>query len=574
MPITLKNLRVLVLDCQATTANPDNGRLLEVGWAVTTAEKAQTDSLESYLVRSDGDEELPRRVTRVTGISRDVLSSPTALTPQEIWNLLVAAAQEVARVKESESCPTVIHFCRFEEPYLTRLHQELAPEIPFPFDIICTHEIAKRLLPDIPRRGLRAVAGYLGHSVPELRRAAHHVTATTFIWHHLVERLGRSLDIHTLSQLKEWIETTEASQATGRTYPMDRAMRLELPQAPGVYRMRRSNGDLLYIGKARSLHRRVNSYFQKSRHHGEHTLEMLTQARQLDVTVTETALEAALLESDEIKRFSPPYNIALREKERRIAFSTADMKEVASEPSDVHRLGPLPSEDTLRPLGTFADILDSGLPEAGEWMAGIGFLPEYAPEKECFTSGLKIFRHTHSERLSDRPALSALLSLGRDLWRERLGAEEETSSEEDEEADDEPEPEKGWNPERLASWLENLSLRSAFALRRARWLCLLSESSLAWADDSGSRKTLVVFSEGDICHREELPADASIPKPRGCDRSLRDRQRTFDILAYDRLIVATTELRRLLSEDRKVELRLSPRAALRNDKIARALEWV
>jgi hypothetical protein len=193
---------------------------------------------------------------------------------------------------------------------------------------------------------------------------------------------------------------------------------------------------------------------------------------------------------------------------------------------------------------------------------------------ECFTSGLEIFRQNHSGRLSDRPALSALLTLGRELWRERLGDEEETSPEEDEEEGGDPEPDKGWTPERLASWLESLSLRSAFVIRRARWLCLFSESSLAWGDEAGKKKTLVVFSGGDIVHREELPRDAPIPIPHGCDRSLRDRQRGFDILTYDRLIVTTTELRRLLSEGRKVEFRLSPSSLLRNDKIAKALEWV
>jgi DNA polymerase-3 subunit epsilon len=574
MPASLAKLRVLALDCQATGANPSKNRLLEVGWAVTSAEAEEPSWIESSLVLSDTDEEIPKRVSRVTGLTKDDLTSSAARTPAEIWNRLVDAADNVARTNVSETCATVIHFCRFERPYLTELHQTIAPSAPFPFDILCTHEITKRLLPDLPRRGLRAVAGYFGHSVPELRRAAHHVSATAYVWHHIVERLERDLGIHTLDALQEWIAATAASQSTGRAYPMDRATRLELPHEPGVYRMRRSNGDLLYIGKARSLHSRVNSYFQKSRHHAEHTLEMLTQAKRLDVTVTNTALEAAVLESDEIKRVSPPYNVALREKDRRIAFSSVDMTETSPEPDEVHRIGPLPSENALRPMGTFADILVRGLPEAGEGTGDLGLPPEYAPDMDCLVSGLGLFEHKHSERLGKAPHLPALLALGRDLWRERLAAKKDASTGPEEEDEDDEAAEEGWTPDRFAGWLEGLCLHSSFLIRRSRWLCLLSESCLSWSNKADDKKTLVVFTGGDITRREDLFTRAPIPTPPGYSMPHRERQSAFDVGTYDRLIVVTAELRRLLSEGRKTELKLSPKASLKNEQIAKVLQWV
>jgi DNA polymerase-3 subunit epsilon len=564
----------LVLDCQATGANPDKSRLLEVGWTLTSADGQTPATPESYLVRSDGKEEIPRRVKRVTGITADDLASSSALTPEQIWERLATAARNVVRANETETCPTVIHFARFEGPYLNELHRELSPTTAFPFDIICTHEIVKRILPDVPRRGLRAIAGYFGHTVPELRRAVHHVIATAFIWHHLVEKLGETQGVHTLDELRQWIMTTDGSSSTGRTYPMSPVIRFELPDRPGVYRMRRSNGDLLYIGRARSLHRRVNSYFQKRRHHAEHTLEMLTQARQLDVTVTETALEAAVLESDEIKRFSPPYNVALREGDRRVAFSSKDLRKASPEPDEVHRIGPLPSEATLQPFRTVADILEQGHLEnleLEEWLPRLGLVPEYAPEMGCFGSGFEMFRQKHAHRWLHCSALQALTALGRDLWRERLNVKEEPPLEEDEK-----ESEKGWTPDKIVTWLENLSLRGAFFIRRSRWLCLLSESSLAWERRGVSepKKTLAIFSEGTITEREDLRLDVPIPAPPDWGKSPRDRQRSFDITTYDRLIVVTTELRRLLAENRKVELRLSPSSLLQNDQIAKALEWV
>jgi len=64
------------------------------------------------------------------------------------------------------------------------------------------------------RKSLRAIAGYFGHSVPELRRSAHHIAATAFIWRHLVQLLAEK-GIDTLAELKEWLKKTSAKPPVG-----------------------------------------------------------------------------------------------------------------------------------------------------------------------------------------------------------------------------------------------------------------------------------------------------------------------------------------------------------------------
>jgi DNA polymerase III subunit epsilon len=88
-----------------------------------------------------------------------------------------------------------------------------------------------------------------------------------------------------------------------RVFPMPAAIRQALADKPGVYRMRSLGGDLLYIGKAKSLKKRVTSYFRSKAPHPEHILEMLSQAQNIDFSLTESALEAAVLETDEIKDY-------------------------------------------------------------------------------------------------------------------------------------------------------------------------------------------------------------------------------------------------------------------------------
>ncbi|WP_119166900.1 excinuclease ABC subunit UvrC [Algihabitans albus] len=85
-----------------------------------------------------------------------------------------------------------------------------------------------------------------------------------------------------------------------------------LPLAPGVYRMLNARGDPLYVGKARSLKRRVTAYTQLSKL-PRRLQRMVAETVALEVTTTHTEVEALLLESNLIKRFMPRYNVLLRD---------------------------------------------------------------------------------------------------------------------------------------------------------------------------------------------------------------------------------------------------------------------
>ncbi len=86
----------------------------------------------------------------------------------------------------------------------------------------------------------------------------------------------------------------------------------QLPNGPGVYRMLNSDGDVLYVGKARSLKKRVSNYAQ-GRLHSNRLTRMVRETTHMEFVTTRTEVEALLLEANLIKRLRPRFNVLLRD---------------------------------------------------------------------------------------------------------------------------------------------------------------------------------------------------------------------------------------------------------------------
>jgi excinuclease ABC subunit C len=85
-----------------------------------------------------------------------------------------------------------------------------------------------------------------------------------------------------------------------------------LPEKPGIYKHLDEDGKILYIGKAKSLKNRVNSYF-RGRHDNQRLQNLVMQVRRIEFMVTDTEYEALLLENTLIKKEQPKYNINLKD---------------------------------------------------------------------------------------------------------------------------------------------------------------------------------------------------------------------------------------------------------------------
>ncbi len=86
-----------------------------------------------------------------------------------------------------------------------------------------------------------------------------------------------------------------------------------LPDTPGIYKYYDKEKNLIYIGKAKSLKKRVSSYFNKQQYENRKTAVMVSKIADIQFTLVETEIDALLLENSLIKKFQPKFNINLKD---------------------------------------------------------------------------------------------------------------------------------------------------------------------------------------------------------------------------------------------------------------------
>lgn len=536
---SLSALQVLVLDCQASGATPAHGDLLEVGWAVGDAACDRVPP-RAHWIRPETERPVSRAVRKLTGWDDTCLEE--AIDPAVAWSLVHDDASH-ARGERPGAIPTVIHFARFELAFLRHLHARArGASEPFPLDTVCLHAIGARLFPDLPRRNLRALAGHLGHSPDLRRRALGHVDASAFIWRAIVPRL-EDAGVCTWDELKVWLEAPAPSSRgrnAKRVFPMPASRRKALPDGPGVYRFLRPNGDVLYVGKAMSVKRRVASYFT-GKSAGERTLEMLSQAHDIAVTETASPLEAALLETDEIKRLDPPYNVQLRAGDRTAWFASSSWSSSVPSPDPEHRVGPLPSQNALRGIAAMRALVEGARADDPLRAAAVGVPVSFGPEAALFDEVWATFASEH------------LGGPGAARTRILRAACRIVPAERDEDA-----ALDGWDEPTVRRHLERTLVAEGLLVRRARLLALLTDAHVAFVEPGASRARLLVLDGGEISARRDVASPRAMPASVPAPASRAQRLASFDAARYDRLRVLVTELRRIVDQGGEVTVQVGP----------------
>ena len=274
-----------------------------------------------------------------------------------------------------------------------------------------------------------------------------------------------------------------------------------------------------------------------------------------------TPLEAALLESDEIKRHRPPYNLALTIDDRTVWFASPDLGERSPRPSQPCPIGPLVSVEMLDQFGALARANRAAL-ASGRW----------GPDAATFHAGYERLCATHHELLRlDLSPHARLLRLGTRLWQE---GRRDRDVDDDQDATEIDRGVTAWTPALVHLSLEWLALRAALARRRALWLTRLVDASVVWREPGAARARLMVIEGGEIVLSADADPDGSPPIPPGYQRPVMARRECFTVACFDRLRVLTTELKRLVAAAAPAAVRFGVAPALADARLAAALWWV
>lgn len=517
--MNLLDLKLVFLDLQTTGASPATGNPLEVAWTVGCAADNSPGPTHRYLLKQPDEQPLPKRIQALTGITDGDMEHAVD------WPH--ARAELNTAFHDAPLSAFVIHYAQFERPFLRALYENFDEQ----FTLSCTHQIATRIFPNLPSRGIRGLAGYFGFPLDECKRANTHVEATFEIWKHLCALLHER-EITTWEELQNWLATSPKARRTKYEYPLDRGIRLAMPDCPGIYKMMSRRGDVLYVGKATSLKDRVNSYFRGRKHRDPKKLEMLTQAWDIKVETCPTVLEACLLEVKEIKRLAPPYNIALNTGLRPLLFYSEDFASVSIKQSEEHPVGPFRNEFVLDGFLRFMCSM-----RTGEWDT-LMFFEQFEPQ--IIEEGFQLFcaaMNIERKRLVDsRTALAIGAVLYRQFKREAHAVDEEIADELEEElqnaAEAEAESKVEITPEEMAVKFGKLLRRATHAYLLSRKLTRLLNARVTFTE-SGVQRTLAF---------DNTVAKGMFP------------WENADIVTFDVLRVLQTELTRLKKNGEQVAI--------------------
>jgi DNA polymerase-3 subunit epsilon len=206
---------------------------------------------------------------------------------------------EVAKriIEITDNCTIVAHNAQFDNRILSTEFDRLG--YPFEKNMLCTVELSKKLIPDLPSYSLGKLVRSLGIPITDRHRAQGDAKATVELFKILLEK-----DIEKVI-ISDTIKKDPKRQLEPKLLDMIKAA----PTTIGVYYMHRKNGKIIYVGKSKNIKKRLIQHFTN-----DNKKSKKIQLEVVSVSYEETGndLIAQLKESQEIKKLKPIFNHALK----------------------------------------------------------------------------------------------------------------------------------------------------------------------------------------------------------------------------------------------------------------------
>ncbi len=282
----LRETTFVVFDLETTGGSAENDAITEFG----AVKVRGGEVIGEFATLVDPGRGIPPEIVALTGIT----------------DAMVYAAPRVDEVlpaflEFAAGCVLVAHNSGFDVGFVKAACRRLGYPWPKPA-VVCTVRLGRRVLSreEAPSCRLSALATLFRASTTPTHRALDDARATVDVLHALLERVG-SLGVQSLEELLDYIPEVTAAQRRKRTLAED------VPSEPGVYLFRGPSEEVLYVGTASDLRRRVRQYFTASETR-RRLREMVNLAVRVDTVTCAHPLEAEVRELRLLSAHKPAYN--------------------------------------------------------------------------------------------------------------------------------------------------------------------------------------------------------------------------------------------------------------------------
>ncbi len=179
-------------------------------------------------------------------------------------------------------------------------------------------QVAQKTLPGLPSYQLKRLAAHFNLETNGLDRTGNAAIIAAKVFSGLLTLLNKQGVLHFDQLLSRCAPLPQRVRRTRDDLAFDRQQLKDYPTQPGVYFMKNRSGEILYIGKAKNLKKRLKSYFQKQSRLTPKIAVMMRQMTHIEVTVVGSELEALLLESQLIKQHQPFFNQKVKNYQRMV----------------------------------------------------------------------------------------------------------------------------------------------------------------------------------------------------------------------------------------------------------------
>lgn len=285
--------KFVVVDVETTGSKPELNNIIEISCILVK----NGEILDEFSTLVNPHQNIPKFITLMTGITNEMIYN----APD--FRVILPQLKRFF----TPDCVFVAHNVGFDYSFVARSFEKNGfefPEIPK----LCTLRLARRLIGGINKKNVGALSEFLGIRLKNRHRAFGDARATAQI---LIELLEIAENEHNITETEELLQFqykpyssyNVAQKIIGKPFIESH----DLPDSPGIYYFIDDNERILYIGKAKSLKKRIQSYFTTTT--SRKVIRLLRATTKIRWKTTPTELRALIEESRQIKFYKPEFNV-------------------------------------------------------------------------------------------------------------------------------------------------------------------------------------------------------------------------------------------------------------------------